>query len=266
MAATTFALCGLFLLVAFAPVLGRSKVGHNNIEAYATRYDKWTARGRPMISFDQGCMSYPAVAPNGDYSGGLKPTGSPGGSCRTSRFQQTYTRARWFTRSERAGKFRGARVAIMYANFFPKDQGSRQGLFGKAGGHRYDWEEVVVFLNDKGSAIRASTSAHGGYISVRRSGRHAKYWSGNRIKVKYGLMPKEFRNTLKKFFSEPFKNNGFFFTTKSSSNRPKEACWYYMPKKMRDSITAVNWGKASPKIVDRVFNSKIQQAWRSPLI
>lgn len=248
MAAKTIILCAAFFCATFAPVLGRRKVGHNKIEPYATKYDRWTARSRPMISFDGGCMSYPAVAPNGDYSGGLKPIGSPGGSCRTPRFQQTYTRALWFSASERAGTYRGARLAVMYASFFPKDQGSRQGLFGRAGGHRYDWEEIVVFLDASGKAIRASASGHGGYTSVLRSGKYRKYWVGNRIKVKY---------------TGSITNNKFCFTTKRSSSRPKEACWSYMTPQMRDSITHVKWGKASPKFVDRVFKSKIKEAWTS---
>ena len=239
-------------------VEARRKVGHNQIEATQTKFNWWTNRAMPMIRFDQGCMSYAAVAPNGDYSGGLKPSGSPGGGCRTARFQQVYTRTKWFTAAERR-RYPGARLAIMYAYFFPKDQGNRQGrlaarrytLFGKTwGGHRYDWEEVVVFLDARGNALRAAVSSHNKYKKVRRSGGHAKYWSGNRIKVKYGIRT-----------PGSLLNNGIYYTTRSSTDRPKEACWNFMTKQMRDSISQVSWGAASPKIVDGQFFNKIAAAW-----
>ena len=251
-----------FCMLLVCSMLGKAeakKVPHNSIEAYSTPFNWWTNRGMPIIRFDQGCMAYAAVKPNGDYSGGLKPSGSPGGGCRTSRFMQVYTRSRFLSTAAERRAFPGAHVAIMYAYFFPKDQGNRQGrlaarrykLFGlKWGGHRYDWEEVVVFLDSKGNALRAAVSSHGKYRKARRSGSGAKYWSGNRIKVKYGII-----TPLSQF------NNGIYFTTKGSTAKPKEACWFLMPKAMRDSISKVNWGDASPKIVDGTFTQKIRSAW-----
>lgn len=196
-------------------------------------------------------MSYPAVTKEGDYSGGLKPTGSSGGSCRTERFQQVYSRVRFFTKEEMEGKFRGARYAVMYAYFFPKDQGGRQGLIGKPQGHRYDWEEVVVFFNKNRKAIKAAASAHGGYsVMHRRTKNDEKYWSGNHIQVRYG----------RKNWSSLLNNSLSFTKTKVVSNE-KEACWMCLTKAARDTLNTHDWDKASPKFVDSKFTGRVDKAW-----
>lgn len=222
------------------------KVAHNALSPVRTRGGRWTRNGMPFIRFEQGCMSYPAVNERGDYSGGLKPTGSPGGGCRTASRQQVYTR----TARLNAKRYPGAYRAVMYAYFFPKDQGNRYGRL--PGGHRYDWEEVIVFFKKNGAAIKAAASSHGGYTTVSRSGSGAKYWSGNRPKVKYGLKNKG-----------SLLNNGLYFTTKGSTDRPTEANWKQMSRAMRKTISIKDWGAASPKIKNSKFGKKLAEAWRS---
>ena len=68
-------------------------------------------------------------------SGGLKPTGDPSGDCSSST-GQVYARAESFNNA----------FAIMYAWYFPKDQIVDGG--GNAG-HRHDWENVVVWIDDR---------------------------------------------------------------------------------------------------------------------
>ncbi|CAN8066532.1 unnamed protein product [Agarophyton chilense] len=261
-----FAALGVALFATFAPVIAHNRVPHWSIAPYQTRYDRFTAAALPIYSYKEGCVSYPAVAPNGDYSKGLKPTGSPGGNCRDSNHRQVYTRARFFTTAERAGEFHGLHYAVMYAMFFPKDQGDRQAPLSLIEGHRYDWEEVVVFIDTSGKAVKAATSAHAGYMAVNRDHKYEHFWDGNHVKVKYGTMPSRFRDSFERFFTEPFKNNAFYPTTEFHSRRPKEACWSYMTPEMRESITNVDWGSASPKIVDSRFKNKVTDAWRAPLI
>lgn len=77
---------------------------------------------------------------------------------------------------------------------------------------------------------------------MRRIGSDIKYYTGNRIKTKYGI-----ENSLS------LLNNGTYFTTHGSTDKPMQVCWQYMTKAMRDIILQVDWSKASPKITDRAF-------------
>ena len=83
-------------------------------------------------------------------SGGLKPTHASNKYCSSST-GQVYSRA---------GTHNGY-YAIMYSWFMPKDEPSN-GL-----GHRYDWENIVVWLKNPDTAAPAllgvAASAHGKY-------------------------------------------------------------------------------------------------------
>ncbi|GJC88843.1 hypothetical protein ColLi_11681 [Colletotrichum liriopes] len=113
-----------------------------------------------LLSTSDSCYSYPAVDPNGDYSGGLQIGGSQTGDCRDSA-GQTYVRGRWWN----------DKYAIMYAWYFPKDQN-----WIKIKGHRHDWEHVVVWINNpddrrfKPELIGVSTSFHSGYKNLDLTG------------------------------------------------------------------------------------------------
>jgi hypothetical protein len=93
-------------------------------------------RYEPFLHIASGCQSYTAVDAKGDVSGGLDNTGSMTGGCADTTRGQTYARG---------AKYKG-RYAIMYAWYFPKDQIVDGG--GNAG-HRHDWENVVVWIDDR---------------------------------------------------------------------------------------------------------------------
>ena len=247
----------LFILVLFSytttTVIGARK-GHNKIEAMSNpKWDGWAEAYKPIIRFDQGCYAYPAADKYGNYNGGLRASGTPGGGCRTARFLQVYSRKLWRIN-------RRVRVAIMYAYFFPKDQGDRYGraaaahthVCGKIGGHRYDWEEVIVFIGRNNKPIGAAASFHGKYKTVHYTGYDKIYWSGLRVKVKYGI----------KTAGSP-KNNAMHFTTNGSTARLKMLDWYYMSDAMKSQINSNVWGcKTSPKISDDNFESRVKKALR----
>ncbi|KAM5352738.1 hypothetical protein ACJ41O_005460 [Fusarium nematophilum] len=126
-----------------------------------------------LLSYKNSCYSYPAVDPNGDYSGGLAIGGSQTGDCRDSA-GQTYVRGRWWN----------DRYAIMYAWYFPKDQN-----LVAIKGHRHDWEFVVVWINNPDDAKAkpelqgCSTSAHGGFKKFAPvPGYDVKDWTHPRVK------------------------------------------------------------------------------------
>jgi Necrosis inducing protein (NPP1) len=240
---------GLPTAAAVQPVMAAG-VPHNSITPQATLPNKLSPlinNARPHFSFDDGCFPYPAADPQGNTNGGLNASGSPGGGCRDARFQQTY--ARQTTLDPKV--FPGASTAVMYAQYFPKDQGNRQGSsFGF--GHRHDWEEVVVFLDSNGNAIKAAVSGHGKYTAINRN--QAEFWDGNRVKVSYG--------------TGNAKNNSFRPSKKLGSSPPIVA-WSTMTPAMQQAISNQNnWDNAghrpSPKIINGVFQQKVTEAWQAP--
>ncbi|KAL1582221.1 hypothetical protein WHR41_09071 [Cladosporium halotolerans] len=111
-------------------------------------------RFEPYLHIAHGCASYPAVSASGQVGGGLQNSGGPSSGCNDGRNGQTYVR----------GAFHNGRYAIMYAWYFPKDQISAGGANG---GHRHDWESVVVWIDDPASAnphvFGGAASGHGGF-------------------------------------------------------------------------------------------------------
>lgn len=95
-------------------------------------------RFEPYLHIAHGCASYPAVSASGQVGGGLQNSGGPSSGCNDGRNGQTYVR----------GAFHNGRYAIMYAWYFPKDQISAGGANG---GHRHDWESIVVWIDDRKS-------------------------------------------------------------------------------------------------------------------
>ncbi|TLD21417.1 hypothetical protein PspLS_09270 [Pyricularia sp. CBS 133598] len=150
-------------------------------KALPQKADARYLRFQPSMDFDtDGCYNWPAI----DKTGGLS-TGLPSGTTVPSRSSgcrdpsdldnnNVYARRRcnrgW--------------CAYMYAYYFPKDVGAFLG----AGGHRHDWEHVIVWTkSDVGAGdvygnerVRyVAASAHGGYDvksvgDVRMDGTHAK--------------------------------------------------------------------------------------------
>jgi hypothetical protein len=199
--------------------------------------------GSPYFYYKNGCVSSVAVDGDGNKSGGLKPTGNEGGKCRDTNKMQTYTRQ--ITLDPK--NFGGNTTAVMYAQYFLKDMGNKA---GKPGGHRHDWEEVVVFFNAKGQATKAVASAHGGYKAIDRSPKYAGYWSGNRPKVAYGVQ-----------YAASFLNNSFWFTDRTGET-PSMVDWEFLSPQAKSAI-ASGWDKASPKFVPNTFTPKVKEAWQA---
>lgn len=103
-------------------------------------------RYEPYLHIAHGCQSYPAVSATGQVGGGLSNSGSPSGGCDSAANGQTYTRGAWYN----------GRFAIMYAWYFPKDQIAA----GLNGGHRHDWESVVIWTDNRKFSSPSSPSGH----------------------------------------------------------------------------------------------------------
>ncbi|MFF0012688.1 NPP1 family protein [Streptomyces sp. NPDC005374] len=109
----------------------------------------------PYFDYDSdSCFPAAAVDANGNVNGGLYPSGSMTGKCRTNHLGKANTYAQ--SRCEHGW------CAYVYSLYFEKDQCDPTGISGC--GHRHDWESVVVFQKQGEEKPRyLAASRHGGY-------------------------------------------------------------------------------------------------------
>lgn len=107
----------------------------------------------PLFDFDtDGCLPSAGISRTGQQNGGLKPSGSITGGCRsTSFFDTSNTLHRHACIASGGSTYCGH----FYALYFLKDQISALG-----GGHRHDWEYAAIWTKD-GAVTHAGYSAHG---------------------------------------------------------------------------------------------------------
>ena len=229
------------------------KVGHRDLYPIKSKLGgiyKNYRKFQPAVRVSKGCVPFPAV---GRYkmNGGLKIGGAIDGQCTgNAKGNQVYARHMNFRKGKK--RYRG----IMYAYYFPKDQGSDGGVGnffarvftgGKKGiGHRHDWEEVVVFTTWNWSrGLAAALSGHGEYKAYS-----GKNWHGHHKKTLYarkgGVGTHEF-----------LENSGA-----ADGFRHPIANWYQLSKAVRYTLNKANFGKASCKINDGNFEKKMKEAWR----
>ncbi|MET8462818.1 NPP1 family protein [Micromonospora zamorensis] len=164
-AATVIVLATFGVLVPASPAAAANGNPPTALPEHATEADlKW----QPVLSYDgNSCYNVPAIGQNGnnpELAEGLDENGND--SCRDEadlRNTNTYSRQRC----------NSGWCAYLYDYYFEKDFGT--------GGHRHDWEHVVVWVQGD-EAKYVSTSAHGGYFRWP-----ADYiqWEGNHPKVVY---------------------------------------------------------------------------------
>ncbi|KAG9253031.1 necrosis inducing protein-domain-containing protein [Emericellopsis atlantica] len=110
---------------------------------------------QPYLDFDSdGCYNTAAISPDGYTNPGKGPTGTPQGDCRDPpqlENSNAYSRSRC----------NNGICAIMYEYYFEKDQSVGLSF---TGGHRHDWENIVVFTRGE-DVIYVAPSCHTGYNS-----------------------------------------------------------------------------------------------------
>lgn len=126
---------------------------------------------KPYFDYDSdSCFPAAAIDANGNLNGGLAPSGSLTGGCRTNHLGKanTYSQSRC----------KNGWCAYVYTLYFEKDQCDPTGI--TECGHRHDWESVVVFQKQGEERPRyLSASRHGGYSThpineVPMDGNHVK--------------------------------------------------------------------------------------------
>lgn len=111
----------------------------------------------PVFDFDtDGCLPSAGISRTGAQNGGLSPTGSITGGCRSSTFLQT---SNTLHRHACISSNQHVYCGHFYALYFLKDQISSLG-----GGHRHDWEYAAIWTTD-GAVTHGSYSAHGDLYS-----------------------------------------------------------------------------------------------------
>lgn len=185
----------------------------------------------PKLDVNNACRPYTAVDQAGNHNGGLKDSGGESSQCSLTTRQQVYTRTQ---------RINSNTHAVMYAYYFPKDNG----LIIASIGHRHDWEHVVVFVENLGnssleSIVGAAYSAHGGVSVTNNPNRDGKqiyinydyngsvthsFVEGNsgsntdHVLISYSRLSSAARNTLdNQDFGNaivPFRNSGDRFNSR----------------------------------------------------
>ena len=116
----------------------------------------------PLFDFDSdGCLPAAGINRNGDQNGGLKPSGSLTGDCRSSTFLELSNTVHRYACTKNNNV---TYCAHFYALYFEKDQ-----IFsGIESGHRHDWEYAAVWTSN-GIITHGSYSAHGDLYTAAAS-------------------------------------------------------------------------------------------------
>lgn len=184
---TTAALLGFLATTQASPSFAkRHRDRQHLVGSLPSKASDLEYRYQPVLDFDHdGCYQASAIDAEGHVSPGLRPTGPRSGSCRTFdvlRDSNTYSRARC----------NGDICGIVYAYYFHKDQTTLFGcpdcaydsfqaffffsfssLLAKhadnsfyliIGGHRHDWEHVIVVIRrSTGQILRVAATHHYAY-------------------------------------------------------------------------------------------------------
>jgi len=138
--------------------LGLSSAARAQLPGLQKQVSAEVERLAPVFSFDDdSCYPAAAISPSGELNRGLKVGGSITGECREpSQLREANTYARRVEVRIDGKVF----SATMYSLYFEKDQ-----IAPLAGGHRHDFEAVVLWQTD-GVLTHAAFSAHGGFALV----------------------------------------------------------------------------------------------------
>ncbi|GAA4823405.1 NPP1 family protein [Streptomyces ziwulingensis] len=197
---------------------------------------------QPAFDYDtDGCYPTAAIGPDGTVNTGLNPTGALNGNCRDAVDLES-------TNSYSRAKCDNGWCAYLYGLYFEKDQA----LPGSSlGGHRHDWEHVVVWVQN-GQAQYVATSNHGSFTvharsEVRFEGTHAKV-----VYHKDGISTHCFRPATSG--DEPPENH------RGTWQYPPLVGWNGYPSGLREKLSGYDFGSANFGLKDASFASHLAAA------
>ncbi|OAA81860.1 necrosis-inducing protein [Akanthomyces lecanii RCEF 1005] len=157
MQAKLIALSGMLAIASASPIAEISAAKRDVIGALDESADQFEIDHQPLLDFDSdGCYQTSAINKDGKTNPGHGATGTPQGDCRDP---HQLDNANSYSRK----RCNNGICATMYETYFEKDQ-SVSGTF--AGGHRHDWENIVVFTKGN-DVVRVAPSCHGKYSNAR---------------------------------------------------------------------------------------------------
>jgi hypothetical protein len=218
--------------------LAYNVIDHDQVQPIYTGASDLELYYQPRLAIaDKGCDPYPAVDANGHVSGGLAPDGSSDGDC-TRSVGQVYSR---YTRYDN-------KCAIMYAWFMPKDM-PPTGI----GGHRYEWEGIVVWLDScqVGARILSINYSEHGKWSVNQT---PPTWTGSDGYASFGVHPLVLYHAPDKLLDhhpDP---------TWSQGGTQPLVGWDYLPAPAQDVINHFDFGAATPPLRDASFLNNLAAA------
>ncbi|EPQ27597.1 uncharacterized protein PFL1_04735 [Pseudozyma flocculosa PF-1] len=225
-------------LAAASLVSAANEINHDQVQSFpqinpTSASDRVAIRFNPSLHVGNGCYPYAAVQANGDWSGGLAPTGAPSAACKDqTKPGQVYVRSKWYR-----GKW-----AIVYSWYFPKD------VVSSGIGHRHDWEGAIVWIDNPAAAnpkiLGASASAHGhwrNYVPVPGADR-----DGDTVKIQYS--------------AEGINSHANDLTDKGGRRYPV-ITWEALPDIAKRGLDGHSWGDANPLIIDANFDNNLAKAY-----
>lgn len=153
---------GLFAIAGASPVPFEESsllAERDILQRLPEAHDPLKIKLQPLLDFDSdGCYNTAAIDPSGRTNPGKGATGTPQGQCR-DRAQLENSNAYSPKRCN------NSYCTFMYEYHFEKDQ-AVGGSF--AGGHRHDWENIVVFSKGN-NVVRVAPSCHAKYNGASNS-------------------------------------------------------------------------------------------------
>lgn len=198
-----------------------AQVAHNQLSPVSQSYTSMDSRWAPIFYKRNGCQPYTAVDSAGNHSGGLRASGSESGGCNDSSKGQTYARSQCWTKQ-------GHRLcAVMYAWYFPKDMAMLGSWPISGAGHRHDWENVIIWL-DNNRFAGAAYSQHGDY-EIRGINDSRNIFNNGRLVVEYD-------RDAGTHAMQPASNN--------SGVRYPGVSWSRLTSAARNTLNTISWGSA----------------------
>lgn len=202
----------------------------------------------PVFDFDgDSCLPAAAISRSGQQNGGLKPTGSVTGGCRSNDFMsKSNTYHRGWTIYEGGNEYQ----YHVFDLYFQKDQTWCATSIASCWSHRHDVETVLMYFKN-GNPVSVGTSAHGDFTmktwsSVPKDGNHPKI-----VYNVHGARTHTFRFASSS--GERAENPSGAF------QMPPLASWSFMTgdgksnSQMRQLFGSFDFGDASFKVTDGAF-------------
>lgn len=221
----------ILALIAVSVAADAAVIPHDQVIGFPDGAPGYMKTFQPYLAVVSGCVPFAAVDAAGNVNGGLKNSGAMNGGCSRSP-GQVYVRA---------APYRGE-CAVMYAWYFPKDQN----VDGPGnGGHRHDWENVVVWLSSCDEDARVN----------------AVSYSDHRVYIKTTAPQMEGTHPLVAYLQNPFPLDHSLAGTSTRGGMQPAVSWEGLTEAARYTLNSYDFGKANVSLNDANFANNLAKAY-----